>query len=90
MKSTSPKKKTPPLKETSKQSAFDTMEMEDVSKSIQQKSIEELKQEVDKVRSSFSKTIEDEARSLESLISERLTDQVDAMSRTVYKKLETR
>ena len=90
MKSTSPKKKTPPLKETSKQSAFDTIEMEDVSKSIQQKSIEELKQEVDKVRSSFSKTIEDEARSLESLISERLTDQVDAMSRTVYKKLETR
>ena len=63
MKSTkSTKKKTPPLRETSKQSAFDTMEMEDVSKSIQQKSIEELKQEVDKVRSTFSKTIEDEAK----------------------------
>ena len=90
LKSTKPKKKTPPLSQTSKQSAFDGSEMEDVSRTIQQKSIEELREEADKVKTSFSKTIEDEARSLESRISSRLTDQVDVIAKSVYKKLETR
>ena len=65
MKSSKPQKKNPLFSESSKQSAIENLES--------QFSIESLKIEAEKIKSSFTKTIEEDARSLEGQISERLT-----------------
>ena len=83
LKSSKPKKKAPLLSESSWASAFER------SKDLeQQPSVESLKLEAEKIRTSFSKTMEEDARSLESQISERLFGQVDQLSRNACQKIE--
>ena len=88
LKSDKTKRRAPLLSSASKQSAFDKSKVSIEKELDDRQSLENLKNEAEKIRSSFSETMEADARSLESQISERLTGQADQLSRNACQKIE--
>ena len=88
LKSDKTKRRAPLLSSASKQSAFDKSKVSIEKEFDDRQSLENLKNEAEKIRSSFSETMEADARSLESQISERLTGQADQLSRNACQKIE--
>ena len=88
LKSDKTKRRAPLLSSASKQSAFDKSKVSIEKEFDERQSLESLKMEAEKIRSSFSENMEADARSLESQISERLTGQADQLSRNACHKIE--
>ena len=88
LKSDKTKKRAPLLSSASKLSAFDKSKDSLEKEFDDRQSLESLKMEAEKIRSSFSEGIEADARSLEGQISERLTGQADQLSRNACQKIE--